>query len=204
MIEQIGSSVSPWSSVSTLPYEFNYGSAVVYNNEIHILGGTVTNSNYRKHYKWNGSSWSSVSTLPYDFYQDSAVVYNNEIHILGSYSISKKHYKWNGSSWSRVSTLPHDFYDGSAVVYNNEIHILGGCNYTNNSSSNSSGIGLLADVTYNGQTWNMKSRLPYAFSGGSAVVYNNEIHILGGVTPLRADIDQLLQICNNVKHYMLN
>ena len=32
-----------WSSVSTLPYEFYQGSAVIYNNEIHILG-TYANS----------------------------------------------------------------------------------------------------------------------------------------------------------------
>jgi hypothetical protein len=35
-------------SVSTLPYKFYYGSAVVLNNEIHILGGS---SGSTKHYK---------------------------------------------------------------------------------------------------------------------------------------------------------
>ena len=40
-------------SASTLPYDFYYGSAVVYNNEIHILGG---NNNYTKHYKIMGDT----------------------------------------------------------------------------------------------------------------------------------------------------
>ena len=110
-----------------LPYDFYWGSAVVYNGEIHILGGRGGTD---KHYKWNGSSWTSVSTLPYPFYYGSAVVYNGEIHILGGYSGggggNTKHYKWNGSSWTSVSTLPYELYGGSAVVYNNEIHILGG------------------------------------------------------------------------------
>ena len=113
--------------VSTLPYSFGHGSAVVLNNEIHILGSSSTN--YKtKHYKWNGSSWTSESTLPYGFYNGSVVVLNNEIHILGSASTyeERKHYKWNGSSWTRVSTLPWDFGYGSAVVLNNENHILGG------------------------------------------------------------------------------
>ena len=117
-----------WGSVMTdLPYNFYYGSAVVYNGEIHILGSYSLNC-YTKHYKWNGSSWTSVSTLPYDFYYGSAIVYNGEIHILGSYSstCSTKHYKWNGSTWTRVSTLPYNFHGGSAVVYNGEnIYILG-------------------------------------------------------------------------------
>ena len=77
-----------------LPYNFNRGSAVVLNGEIHILGSDDS-SCYTKHYKWNGTSWVSVSTLPYDFWLGSAVVYNNEIHILGGTDSSTnqiKHY----------------------------------------------------------------------------------------------------------------
>ena len=114
-------------SVSTLPYDFYQGSAVVYNNEIHILGGLDSSNTYKYHYKYNGNRWTSVSTLPYRFYRGSAVVYNNEIHIMGSESSSyyTNHYKYNGSTWTSVSTLPYIFYRGSAVVLNNEIHILG-------------------------------------------------------------------------------
>ena len=52
--------------VGTLPYQFNYSSAVVYNKEIHILGSGISGY-YTSHYKYNGTSWTSVSTLPYDF-----------------------------------------------------------------------------------------------------------------------------------------
>ena len=38
------------NSISTLPYSFYNGSAVVYNNEIHILGSS-NSGNYTKHYK---------------------------------------------------------------------------------------------------------------------------------------------------------
>ena len=38
---------SSWGVVSTLPYNFYNGSAVVYNNEIHILGSSDA---YTKHY----------------------------------------------------------------------------------------------------------------------------------------------------------
>ena len=69
------------------------GSAVVYNNEIHIMG-VCSNSEWTKHYKWDGSTWTSVSTLPYDFYEGCAVVYNNKIHILGCGTVigSTSHY----------------------------------------------------------------------------------------------------------------
>ena len=78
-----------------MPYYFYYGSSVVYNNEIHILGSESTGRG-TNHYKWNGSSWLSVSTLPYEFYDGNAVVYNNEIDILGGDAYgtdrSKNHY----------------------------------------------------------------------------------------------------------------
>ena len=44
-----------------LPYNFYNGSAVVYNNEIHILGSN-NSGNYTKHYKYNGSSWTTNIT----------------------------------------------------------------------------------------------------------------------------------------------
>ena len=110
---------------STLPYNFYSGAAVVYNDEIHILGGTV---GCTSHYKWDGVSWVSVSTLPYDFYAAPAVVYNDEIHIFGSSASGNytNHYKWDGAKWTSVSTLPYNSYSKgySAAVYENEIHII--------------------------------------------------------------------------------
>ena len=167
----LNSIIKDFVSKSTLPYDFYTGSAVVLNNEIHILGSSNT-GNYTKHYKYNGKSWSSVSTLPYNFYNGSAVVLNNEIHILGSSNSVNytKHYKYNGSSWSSVSTLPYNFYAGSAVVLNNEIHILGSYNNGDHTKY----------YKYNGRSWSSVSTIPYIFYNGSAVVLNNEIHILGG------------------------
>ena len=154
-----------WKSVSTLPYSFQGGCAVVYNDELHILGGQVDAT---AHYKWNGFSWESVSISPWSIGNSScAVVYNNEIHTLG---YTQNHYKYNGEIWESVSTLPYTFYYGSAVVFNDEIHILG----SNNSSYRTK------HYKWNGTTWESVSTLPYEFYSGSAVVLNNKIHMLGG------------------------
>lgn len=160
------------ASVSTLPYNFYNGSAVIYNGEIHILGSSRS-SDYSKHYKWNGLMWLEVSSLPYNFCNGSAVVYNNEIHIFGSsyysgdYQNATNHYKWDGTDWSEVSTLPYYFYNGCSVIYDDEIHIIGGI------GSNRS------HYKWDGTNWISVSTLPYIFYWGSAVVYNDEIHILG-------------------------
>ncbi|WP_343209471.1 hypothetical protein [Anaerolentibacter hominis] len=154
-------------SLRSLPYEFYDGSAVVWNDEIHILGG---NGGSTKHYKLNRTSWYSTSTLPYGFYYGSAVVWNNEIHILGGSGGHTKHYKFDGTSWTSVSTLPYEFYQGSAVVWNDEIHILG---------SNASGC-YTKHYKFDGTLWTSVSTLPYSFCRGSAVVWNDMIYILGG------------------------
>ena len=122
---EIGSELKVFNkSVSTLPFNFASGSAVVLNGEIHILGSGYS-GDYTKHYKWDGSSWVSVSTLPYRFYEGSAVVFNNEIHLLGGNHDKTAHYKREGSSWTSVGTLPYTFYDSPAVIFDNGVYILG-------------------------------------------------------------------------------
>ena len=182
-----------------LPYKFSYGSAVVYNDELYILGGTDTNTD-TYHYKYidEVTQWKSVSTLPYSFKQSCAVVYNNNIHILGGSSyvpgqtstfqtLLTNHYSWNGSEWTSVSTLPFYFVLGSAVIYNNEIHILGG------GLSTSDLVNSIKHYKWNGSSWTSVSTLPFNFQCGAAVVYRNELHIFGS------------QIVNNDKyHYKWN
>ena len=177
----------------------SYSAAVVYKNEIHMLGGIYrgNGTSYSKyHYKYDGTSWSNVSTLPYSFYNGCAVVYNDEIHILGSKDSShtRDHYKYDGTSWSKVSTLPYDFYNGCAVVYHNEIHILGGY-YAPEARYH---------YKFDGTNWESVTTLPYVFCDGGAVVYNDEIHILNSSkTPYRFHYrirgKSVIESCNGTK-----
>ena len=168
-----------WKSISTLPYEFYNGCAVVYKNEIHVMG-SYNSECTTKHYKYNGISWVEVSTLPYEFYNGCAVVWNDKIHIMGSIGNSenyKKHYKYDGTSWVEVSTLPYDFYYGCAVVYRDEIHIMGCSNKSHQKKH----------YKYNGTSWESVSTLPYSFYQGCAVVWNDEIHIMGSTNMYATD-----------------
>lgn len=159
--------VYEWADKTTLPYNATGSSVVVYNNEIHLLGGTA---NPTSHYRLKGNVWESASTLPYAFSNGSAVVYKNEIHILGG-STPTAHYKWNGTSWASVSTLPYSFTNGSAVVYDAEIHIISGTSH----------------YRWNGSRWISASTAPISNTGSSVVVYNNEIHLLGNTSHYKWD-----------------
>ena len=159
-------------NVSTLPYDFYNGSAVVFDGKIHIMGGKEYKCE-KKHYEYDGSSWTELEEMSYDFYYGSAVVWNNEIHILGAYDGSSScwHCIYNPKtlSWSRAQgSFPDSLVGNSTVVYNNKIHLLGG------------GGAPTRHMQYDMPYWSQVSTLPYEFKYGSAVVWNNEIHILGG------------------------
>ena len=159
-------------SASTLPYSFQCGKAVVFNGEIHILGGGSSGSstNYN-HYKFdkNKKRWISVSTLPFEFYYDLAFVLNGEIHILDR--DDQKHYKCDGTSWTLVSELPYKCR--IAVALDDEIHILGST-YGSGSSTNYN------HYKFDGTSWTSVGRLPVLLSSGNlVVVVDGKIHMLG-------------------------
>lgn len=74
---------------------------VVYNGNIHTLGGSYTNTG-NNHYKWDGNEWTLASTTPDNLYMYNIVVYNNEIHAINE----KNHYKWDGNEWTTNVSIP--------------------------------------------------------------------------------------------------
>lgn len=88
-----------WTKVSSLPYHFDQGDAVVKDNELHILG---SRNSPLMHQKWNGTEWSDAGSLPYSFRYGRCVVQNDKMHILGSDYDSncyKNHYVINETSY---------------------------------------------------------------------------------------------------------
>ena len=127
-----------------LPDEFKDGSAVVYNNEIHILGGKYYDGdyyNYDKHYKFDVSTseWIEVSILPYGISSTDVVVYNNELYILGggrTTDTQNTFYRFDNatSQWIRLDDLPFNSSYNKIIVYNNEIHVFDDFHYKYNGS----------------------------------------------------------------------
>lgn len=161
--DELGDGIHKWESVSKMPLYLEDGRALVYNNELHVMGGNYAAN---KHYKFNGTEWVEVSTAPYQLLGFSAVVYNNEIHIMGGSGGNTNHYKWNGSDWISVGTLPFNYNRGVAVVYNNEIHL-----YADN-----------VHASYNGTEWSSIDSSGVNAINSGVIIHDNEIHIIGGNT----------------------
>jgi len=155
-----------------IPYDFYLGAAVVYNNEIHILGGYEYET---RHYKFDGEKWVEVSEIPNYFEYCPAVVYQNKIHIFGVYDSDEgdevAHYEWDGDAWTKLSNMPYDFQYGSAVVYNDEIHIIGGDDYYE---------GHYKWLGESNDTWEEIDEIPSGFYRAPVVSYGGYIHVLGG------------------------
>ena len=81
---------SEWVEDIAVPYLSSNGSAVVYNDEIYIMGSNRY-ENTLNYCRFINSKWCDVKQLPYSFSYGSAVVYKDEIHLLGGYNSSRKH-----------------------------------------------------------------------------------------------------------------
>jgi len=65
-------------------YNFQYGSTVVYNDKVHLLGTQAgSEENNKRHSAFDGSTFADKTKLPYPFYRGSACVFRGKIHIFG-------------------------------------------------------------------------------------------------------------------------
>lgn len=187
--------------MSTLPYSFINGHAVVYNDEIHILGGSYAETS---HYKYDGNTWTEVSTLPIELTEGSAVVWNNEIYIF--VRDTHEYYKYNGDTWSEAGTIPFVYTEtniGLAVVYDNELHLFSHSHQWKLNGSEWVELDEALDLPYqmveyknklyawlfknticcyDGSVWTNWGVMPdgYTYQNAAAFVYNNKLHVLGG------------------------
>ena len=196
-------------NLPNVPFIFCEGSAFVFENEIHIMGGNPTDG-YTKHYKFNGNDWEEVSTAPCIPQYQSTVVYDGKIFTIRG----KYYYIFDNGTWTQ-GTILSSADDGTvwrAKVLNNKIYALG--YYSSNTyamyfdgstwktfSKPTNGAGFCITIydnslhclggnktlknhyKYNGSTWTSISTLPYNFySGTHAETNNNELHIFGGTS----------------------
>ena len=182
-----------WSSLGDLPCEFQNDTALVFNNEVHIICKAS-----KSHYKFDGTSWTYISTLPINNYQSCGVIYRGEIHIFWY----TNHYKFNGTSWTSVSTH-NNFGQSFPVVYNDKIYVFMPSQYLyiyDGAAWSRVSIdvnGISGAVVYKGIVYTVIGQKMYKLNDdlklvsygtlpvtvemgrGCLIIHNGEIHILG-------------------------
>lgn len=92
--------------IDKLPYDFNGGALLSYNNEIHIIGGGATvpvnSKSGFNHYKWAGGKWIGINDeLPKTIKLENCTgfIYLDQMHIIGGSSYYMTHLIYDGSKW---------------------------------------------------------------------------------------------------------
>lgn len=142
---------------------------VVYNDELHVI-------NDSKHYILSGKYLHFIDDVPYNIGTGcNAVVYHDRLHVLGGTGgTGTEHYSWNhNDGWRQEGSLPYRvFCENHCCVYDDKIHVFSGGNATSNFRNR---------CEWDGNRWTFYSDgIPLYFQmGGSVVVCNDHIHLLG-------------------------
>lgn len=103
--------------LTSIPYDFTYGSVVYSDDVIHLLGGNDAGSGCTYHYVYENDTWTKLGDLPYVFYKGSAIEVNEKIRLYGGYNNHQKHYEYDkdNDTWNKLTDL-HSGSFGSCVV----------------------------------------------------------------------------------------
>ena len=189
-----------WESVSTLPYQFYAGCAIVYDGSIHIFG-SGTESYRKNHYSYKDGVWVDEGELPYPMYRSCVCVDgDNMIHLLGgiraddgSDLYNLNHYMMSDIGWENVETLPASVYCSFATFDPlGQLHIIGG-RYNDQTH-----------WVYKNSKWTQLDNLPYYFvddpgyvtENGEIVLFLEETNSTGMNIPYYETIFQYSAKCN--------
>lgn len=184
-VDKYNGLTTSWVTATKLPYDIDVHetSIIVFNNELHLLGGR--GAYLRTHFKWDGETWSVASDLPYDFANGKVVEYQKKLHIFGggnaafgpTYGTGRVnyHYSWDGETWKNESDLPYPAWGVTPFAQSGRLHLIGG--------------GLVNGVNYNkthyvwdGISWSKMGDLSFTiFNASVAKLSDTQIYIIGGM-----------------------
>lgn len=169
-----------WQQETNIPYSFSNGSAVVFQNKIHLLGGTNTRA---LHYTFDGNSWTQETNLPFYFYNGSAIAFDGKIHCFGGGGTESQYYTYDGSTWTHEADLPDTWITSfshqhvriqglnHATIYNGKL-TLACSNYGSNGDWRHI-------ATLNNGSWSVNWNVLSSDVMYSAVGYDGLIYLLG-------------------------
>lgn len=148
-----------------LPRKFKEASALIYANQLHVLGDTY-------HYKYENGEWVEASTIPYSmFYDTAAIWFTNQLFILADNGSWRNTYRWQGTKWEIYESAK--LFDTCHVMY---AHVGGGGNLYAVGKHNSSSSFNFYKLS---SGWSNQTNIPYDFRDGAAVFFNSAIHVIG-------------------------
>jgi len=190
------STISAWVANTPLPISVSRSHVIVTNNRVYLLGGRLNNTStststiYTAPINPNGTlgAWAAGAPLPVVISHSQAIVTNNRIYLLGGWNggtslntVYTAPINANGTlgAWVTGAPLPIVIYAAQTIVTNNRVYLLGGRNDVTYLSTV-----YTAPINANGTlgAWVNSTPLPGAIAYSQAIVTNNRVYLLGGVT----------------------
>ena len=184
-----------WVIDTPLPVVISHSQAVVTSNRVYLLGGHINNTQsnaiYTAPINTDGTlgTWvADISIIPNAIYNSQAIVTNNRVYLIGGFNktvyfstVYTAPINPDGTlgGWVVDTPLPETIAISQAIVTNNRVYLLGG-RINNILSSTIYTAPINADGTLG--TWVTDISLPIALNWSQAIVTNNRVYLLGGIT----------------------
>ena len=152
----------------------------VYNGQLYIIGGFTGSASVNTVKRWDGVSWTiesgNIGTARYSI---GCAVSGGFIYIVGgfngtTYYNTVQRYSIAGG-WVTMANYPLSVASVSLVVYNGKLYGIGGNTAATTQTSNIYVYNDSLDI------WTVVTTMITARTETSCMVYNNNIHICGGV-----------------------
>lgn len=201
-IDPVTNNLSTWTLVGNLPIPVSEAQAIVFNNNVYLIGGRNVNGfintvfNCPIDEKGDLGEWAIHSTLPFPVAFAQATLTSNRLYLLGGENdtgnlntVLYTEINEDGSSflenWKQGPTLPVNLTKSCVALTNNRVHLLGGMT-TTAAIANTYNAPIDSDGVIGG--WVSGPNLTSATHSGQAILSKNVIYLISATT-LRLALD---------------
>lgn len=173
-----------WKRLADIPNPTANLALAAVDNKIYAIGGDRF-QNTNREYNPETNTWKVLEPMPTARQHIDCGIYGNNIYITGGLtswkSISKKTEVYNVATqeWTTKAPIPSLRNNSAIVSKDSIIYVIGG-----SGSKDDIWYGIKSVESYHIKTdsWEQKNDLPFMLFKPGAVVVNNEIILLGGLT----------------------
>lgn len=177
-----------WTSTTSYPIPFAFGSCSIYNGYIYCIGKDALNASsvttapaYYAPVAYNGiGAWKNTTNYPSSFFDDSCSIYNGHIYCIGASSAYYAPVSPKGiGAWKSTTSYPLTFSDSSCAISNltSDIYCVG----TGEQSASTAESAYYASISANGiGIWRTTTRYPVPMYSGSCEIPGSGGGFLGG------------------------
>lgn len=186
-----------WSQGAKSPIELHHFQPVVYDNKIYVVGAMTgkwpseTPTSHIYIYNPSNDLWVKGDEIPENRRRGSTgnSIHNNKIYVscgiknghIGDYKDWLDVYDPKTSTWEILADAPRARDHFQSVLVNDNIYLLAGRNSTSPDNPFGNTIGAIDVYSISLNTWKtLPNNLPTLRAGNAAVLYNEQIFVLGG------------------------